>query len=187
LSVQLPVGLTCDNCALLWEWINPHAPVILNIFINFIYFSKILNYFLFKGCKWLENGSYINNLIFRTDIGAYPCPGQNRRGCADIKIVTNPAATTSVYTPNPVKKTPKIPATYECQALGDTTAWPSNWNATISGPWWNPNSSPDPNQYTGDILVCWMNSGTNCESCRINCGFQGKTCPDYCYCRWLVN
>jgi len=55
------------------------------------------------------------------------------------------------------------------------------------GPWWNPNSSPDPNQYTGDILVCWMNSGTNCENCRLNCGFRGKTCADYCYCRWLAN
>ena len=90
-----------------------------------------------------------------------------------------------VYTPNPVQIPPKIEPTYDCYAM---YGGPTNWNSTVSGPWWHRNTSPDPYQYIGDGMVCMIvptqNISDVCESCRINCGFQGKTCSDNCYCRW---
>jgi hypothetical protein len=76
-TVQLPEGLTCENCVLLWEWRQPPRQ---------------------KKCQY-SNGSMISDELL-----PYSCISQTFRSCADIKIVSNPNQVSSVYVPNPFKQ-----------------------------------------------------------------------------------
>jgi len=151
----LPAGLTCDNCVILWEWI------------------------VIDGIQFL-NGTGFDNSQFVSSIGAMPGPGQNRRSCADIKILPNPSAAAVEYKPNPAESIYKyhdFPQVFYC------------WETPVFGLGTVINKRPDPNLYTGDILRCFpstANTGLTCEYCRQVCGFKGKTCPDTCFCRWFI-
>lgn len=169
-SVQLPPGLTCDNCALLFEFKQRSYGDEFSAF----------------PCTF-ANGTAVSTDFILAD-GRYACPTQSFKSCADIKITKNPSDN-AVYRPNPVAPVQNYPPTFQCP-------WNSyNFGVTSTDPNVKPfplNTSPDPYKFKPDAgIVCFLpianNKYTqaNCDLCRLNCMTPDKTCPSFCNCRWF--
>lgn len=154
-TVQLPAGLTCDNCVLLWDWRQP-PPY----------------------CQY-ANGSSVGGAFLPSSKRA-SCIQQTFRSCADIKIVPNSNLSSSVYVPNPVK-----PIIESNDLVFTCINYVAEYNVATMNPAQTPNKRPDPYKFTGAGLFCVHNNNSSvCGTCRQNCMTPNKVCPDFCYCRW---
>lgn len=173
INVQLPPGLSCDNCALLFEFKQR---------------SYSAEYEAFP-CKF-KNGTAVSTDLILND-GRYACPTQSFRSCADIKITKNPSDN-AVYKPNPVAPVQNYPPTIQCPwniyNFGISSSDPSV-EKFGSFP---VNSSPDPYKFQQNAaLICFLPlanklySQSNCDLCRLNCMDENATCPTFCNCRWF--
>jgi len=84
-TVQLPEGLTCENCVLLWEWRQPPT-----------------------------NCMYSDGTQASSEDLVSGCASQTFRSCADVKIVQNPNLSSKVYVPNPVKSLETNQKFFQC-------------------------------------------------------------------------
>ncbi len=98
ITVELPAGLTCENCVLQWKW-NIHRPLDMPAF----------------KCLQADTGKDVP-IQKDTDFKRFEdsCLTWTWRNCADIKIEATADSSTHVYQTNPIKAPKTWPKTFTC-------------------------------------------------------------------------
>ena len=91
------------------------------------------------------------------DAKDFLCPGESRRSCADISIISNPNDN-AIYKPNPIViDESKLPKTFTCMYSDDFTKKLGLLMPDLS-------NFPDNNKYNGTGVFCMSNLGVKTGS-----------------------
>ena len=135
---------------------------------------------------YFANGTKVGpSNLWLPDYGESICAHQNFRSCSDIKIVKNTKANTPPYRANPVQPLKHYPQVFSCSVWDDDVFAHQEQNGAPHKLHLNPNKRPDPFQFTGAGIRCFLSPELkgDCNECRKNCMSPDKKCSDYCFCR----
>ena len=114
--------------------------------LNFLHLVNFFSKFNFK-IIGQKNCQYSNGSMISDEFLPYSCISQTFRSCADIKIVSNPNHSSSVYVPNPFKQVKESnDKIFQCLNYHEHS------DQAKLVPFQSPNTRPDPYKFTGIFL-----------------------------------